>query len=88
MGLKKGYDIYDAVQDGLNPLTIIQECKEYYEENNKTIDVDNKRMENNKTPPKKKKSSSENIKTRVNPGEKLPFRQLGHDETKHYFLTI
>lgn len=55
---KKGYDIFDFVQEGGDPVKFIQECPEY-------------------KPP----TAEETVET-------APFKFLGHDESRHFFLPI
>lgn len=94
MRIKKGYDIYDVVQDNLNPLEIIKNCKELKNEN-KFNNNRSKYLENNKDQTNNNKKISETPenrkeKSKTNNKENNEFRQficIGHDESKHYFLT-
>jgi putative DNA primase/helicase len=98
--VKKGYDIYDVVQDNLDPLKIIKECKELKNEKTekntkKTNKVDNNRhrhLESNQVKTKNDQNSQKNEVDRIEKPEKnteiyRPFICIGHDEGKHYFLT-
>ena len=88
VNIKKGYDIYNAVEDGIDPLVVIRECKEYefnFRHNNKNnVNIPNDKIVDNINT----KSTNNNRRNNMEPNENnfIPFVFLGHDDSKHYFL--